>query len=238
MKKLNELRITKDLKSKGFNQKINLKRSLKSYGWEILGTGNDAVVAEHPDKKYVLKIFDNQSYFSEFLEFVKNHQNNPHLPKFSRFVRKVPGTDFDYVRMEKLDKIDRINLKLKFFCELAYLYGAGLRKNIQVLAGDLLYDISSNIYFTAIDSELFDTKEKISRDDITWNHVQKVMEIEKCNIDNEWKSMVDDFISYSSSIRMQNFDLHSSNFMTRDNTLVIIDPYCIMNCDGKRGRHL
>ena len=205
---LNELKFTKDLESSEHPE--DLEYSLKKYGWHVLGTGSDAIVAEHPNKKYVLKIFANDSYYSNFVNFVKNNQNNPHLPKFSRWVRKIPGTYYNYVRMEKLQEIPFIKFENNSFLnELTYLYRRGQMYNICTLAGMLDDDVK---------------KSNLRLDEI------------KDKVDNEWKTICNALVKYSYSINMKNLDLHESNFMLRDtNTLVIIDPFSETTIDGKYG---
>ena len=106
---------------------------LKSYGWKVLGRGSEAAVAEHPREPYVLKIWPAYSGYTKFVSMVQTSPN-PHFPKFSRVQSRIPGTGFNYVRMEKLLPVAQYDLLVDMqdcFCVL---------KNILEKTGDPVPD--------------------------------------------------------------------------------------------------
>ncbi len=65
------------------------------------------------------------SLYSKFVGLAQRFSQNPHFPKFSRAQRKIPGTLFSYVRMEKLALVTGYDLKLEMpeaFCVAKQLY--------------------------------------------------------------------------------------------------------------------
>lgn len=193
---INELEIGWKLKrSLGGSDLANL---LRQKGWTPLGFGFEAGVAEHPDKAYVLKIFPKNSPYTQFVQLVKSHAQNPHLPKFSRYVRHIPGTEYAYVRMEKLTKMkdyDLYNMP-SLLCLLDKLY----HKHGQQPP----YWVRNNVSYDA-DSELMDC-----------NQIQTTPE-EQQAID-----LLDQGVQ---QLGIDRLDLHSGNFMRRGNTWVITDPF-------------
>lgn len=85
----------------------------------------------------MLKIFPSDSAYVKFVEFVQSHSGNPHLPRFSRYVRPVPGTEFSYVRMEKLQKVTLPQLLNKYAAYLAEMVGIGQVMDMQILDNDI-----------------------------------------------------------------------------------------------------
>jgi hypothetical protein len=136
--KIQELELTKNLKRSIYADGNDLAQILSEYGWRVIGYGVEGAVAEHPKKSYVLKLFPTKSKYVEFVEFVQEHQSNPHLPKFSRYVRKVPGTKFSYVRMEKLNHITLIKLIRRYMPELCALEIIGKHKKLVSILGYIL----------------------------------------------------------------------------------------------------
>ena len=94
---------------------IGLKQNIKSiddarailhyYKWEVLGSGIGGAVAQHPKKPYVLKLFTRDPGYKLFLKFIQENEGNRHLPRINRQIRQIPGTEYYYVRMERLTPI-------------------------------------------------------------------------------------------------------------------------------------
>ena len=135
---LDELEIRKDIKNIDIHQRWpgqDLLSILKKYDWKIIGSGAEACVLEHPEKKYVLKLFPKNSNYIKFVEYVQNNQDNLHLPKFSRFIQAIPDTDWLYVRMEKLQKTNYHQLVTNYLPELCVFVIVGIQKHIYGLSG-------------------------------------------------------------------------------------------------------
>ena len=96
--KISELDLTKISR----NPSANPIEIFRRYGWKVLGTGIDGVVAEHPDKPYVLKIFVSSSSYKLFVEYAEQNQKNASVPKFGRTVRTLPGSQWCYRTDEEI----------------------------------------------------------------------------------------------------------------------------------------
>jgi len=123
---LQELEITRSLKNiRGTNMiGSQLADVVYSHGWKLLGRGSEASVAEHPEKGYVLKIWPNRSLYTKFVELVQRNPN-PHFPRFSKVMKRIPGTQFSYVRMEKLIPVTQYDILVNMpdcFCVVKELY--------------------------------------------------------------------------------------------------------------------
>ncbi len=192
-----------------------VKQVVEKHGWHILGTGAEAVVAEHPQKAYVLKIFDTDSRYEAFVEFVRYHATNPHLPKFSRYVKRVPGTEFSYVRMEKLRPTTPRTLANKYAPHIAYMIILSdvVHRN---LVGDNVAEALKNrlvqLGYTVADLKRKDTQEEVLEALGGWPPA-------------DWQEVVSELSEYSEEADTGNWDLHAENFLVRGNTLVIADPF-------------
>ena len=214
---LRELQFKKDLKSGYINGLQSLENILKKYNWHFIGRGMDGALAEHPQKNYILKIFYSTAGYKEFVNFVEKHNENPHLPKFSRYVRKIPGTIYSYVRMEKLQEIKRPQYFKKYFPEIVYLYICGLKFDMEILGYSLGNEISIELTKYGYDH---DDQYLLATIDLThlWQNIGRKPK-------QDWVSIVDEMIKYADQIGLHSLDLHSSNMMSRNGTLVIIDPF-------------
>ena len=79
---------------------------LKTQGWRLAGQGLMAMVWEHRNYPWVLKLFhSSDSGYIEFLKLALQHQDNPAFPRFrGRLVKLTNGVYA--VRMEPLQGID------------------------------------------------------------------------------------------------------------------------------------
>jgi len=212
MRNLQELEVTKQLKSRRA-----LKTVLQEHGWHLLGEGKDATVAEHPKRSYVLKIWARGSLYEKFVPFVEKHQHNPHLPKFSRYIKKVPGTKYLYVRMEKLHPVTNTELLSKYLPEITYLYLAGLKLNLKSnLEWMLEYKIEEYLLSLNITRNVEDFKDPNLETQL-WNRIGAPPQ--------SWTTVCDQFIAHTVNLGIQRLDIHDDNVMHRNNTLVITDPY-------------
>lgn len=96
--KLNELM---GIKSQLTLKSSSVQDALLKHGFSQIGSGAYATVYSHPQKPYVLKVFQARDH--SYLQFVKMAQqhDNPHFPKFrGKPVKVIPG--YYAIRMETL----------------------------------------------------------------------------------------------------------------------------------------
>ena len=213
MKNLNELEVTKYIKSFGKQPSLNnIDHFLSSYGWTPLGSGSFATVLENPKKTYVLKIFKKYSIYFEYVNFIKENQSNPHLPKISRYVKKIPfGINYLYVRMEKLQPVQNYR---KFLPELIYFYYKSMKSDIMSP-----YDPGGSIINKLMDDVKHEYHALFYKGEL-----DKIFTIIGRKPDNNWIQVVDKLLEYCKKIDLYFLDIHDGNFMQRGNTLIITDP--------------
>lgn len=182
----------------------DLANLLHQYGWTPLGYGFEAGVVEHPRKSYVLKIFPKTSPYVHFVNMVQQNSHNPHFPKFSRYVRFIPGTQYAYVRMEKLAKM--LPYDLTQFPSLLCLM--------------------DEMWFTHAPH---DEPPYWVRSSVTWDaHTADAHGVMDCNqetINPQETQAIHVLSNTLKEIGWHHIDLHSGNFMMRGNTWVITDPF-------------
>ncbi len=213
---LSEITISKDLKyvtPHMRNHSTMLASILEKHGWHLLGTGFEAAVAEHPQKAYVLKIFKSDSKYGHFVKFVQMHAQNPHLPRFSRYVKPVPGTNYSYVRMEKLNPVDVTELMNHYANYLITLMQVDEQLNMTTLH----YSLASKL------------EEVLAQ--AGWDHTQLHVDYDHLyglvggEPPRDWQIIVHELAAYSKRAGYTHWDLHANNFLLRGNTLVIADPF-------------
>jgi hypothetical protein len=211
--KINELEISNQLKDPKFDI-TDMKGLFSQHGWEFLGSGVEASVAKHPNKQYVLKVFNTNSHYRLFVKFCEQHKGNLHVPKFNRYVKEIPNTPYSYVRMEELEAISYIRYD-EFLSELCvmvhYLQNSRIKFNNWPLV-KLFYSFSRLPY--KID-DLKNKKILMKLLTTKFDHVP----------DNSWFTICSDLMKDAKSNGIKYIDLHDDNFMKRGNTLVITDPY-------------
>lgn len=206
--RLKELQLSKDLKDKYATP----AEILKKYGWDFINNGVFGAVAKHPNKDYVLKLFRDDSGYLEFVEFALHYQN-VHLPRISKEARKIPGTDYYYVRMEELTPVSGSELASTYFPEIIYLTVIAAQQDMEIT--DLLLDIViDKLDRMGVDHTIF---RKINLNDMFNMLGEKP--------DAAWMNLVNALIKYGHSINEPYLDLHDENFMKRGNTLIINDPW-------------
>lgn len=214
---IKEITLRHELKAAGDENEITatLSNILTKYGWNMLGTGAEGAVAEHPQKAYVLKIFNSDSNYVNFVDFVQHHTANPHVPKFSRYVRPVPGTEFSYVRMEKLQPITHEALVNNYTNHLAEMVAMSSVVHMNLVGDELADGVRHKLegigYTTA---DLLDPEKQ--------PQIFKQLGGEP---PYSWTHIVSEMADYSENVDVGHWDMHDGNFMTRDNTLVIVDPW-------------
>jgi len=240
--KIYELQLKKDIQ-----QLKNPEDVLRKYGWNVIGIGMEAAVAEHPNKNYVLKLFEDDSNYKKFVEFAINHKGNPHVPVFFRgaetkdlvkveerstisipgIMSTIPGTDYSYVRMEKLSKISEKDLIKQYAPEMLVLYLDGIRENISGLNFELKVAMRNKIIvafrlLTGTKSSNTAFIEKLAHDHVQQQELWKRIGREP---DEAWFSLAHDLIMMSKKLKTRGLDIHEDNVMFRGNTLVVTDPF-------------
>jgi len=199
---INELEIGRKLKRGMVG--ADLANLLHQKGWMPLGHGFEAGVAEHPRKSYVLKIFPKTSPYVHFVNMVQRNPQNPHYPRFSRYVRPVPGTEYAYVRMEKLAKMLPYDL-VQFPSLLCLMDQLWLTHDPHALPP----------YWV--------------RTSVTWDpHVADSNGVTDCNnetINPQETQAIHELSDTLKDIGWRHIDLHAANFMMRGNMWVITDPF-------------
>lgn len=243
--KLNEIELRRDLESN------DPKLILKKYGWNVLGSGYEGAVASHPNKPYVLKLFERDSLYKMFLVFCRENQGNIHLPKF--FTGKEAAAMTSVTPVNELyssgkdTRISDIILELPKDTGLTQLSAVRMEKLTPVsenllkfkyfpeLCVLLLISIPNNI--RGMSPELQESTLKrmkkllgaessdilaMSKDRSKWD---KLWEAGVKKPDQSWIDIVDKMIAFSKTNKLGSMDLHDSNLMRRNDILVIIDPF-------------
>jgi hypothetical protein len=211
--KISELKIRHDLKQA--LSTIDVEAIIKKYGWQFLGSGMEAAVAEHPQYKYVLKVFRSGSVFQEFYSVCMQYPNT-HWPKFFSSIKPVPGTDnyWKYVRMEKLQETDHHTLQRDYISELVFLYYTAFDANLDGGLGAemnyLIGDVVSDKYHIDI------TKDGEKNPEI-WDYVKQPS--------GDWVDAATLLVAKAKELGLHRLDLHVGNFMLRDRTLIFSDPF-------------
>jgi hypothetical protein len=207
---LAELEVTKQ-----FQKAVSFADIIEHHGWHLLGRGMEATVAEHPRRDYVLKIWRKGSKYEQFVEFVKQTPSSLHLPRFSRYVRPVPGTNYLYVRMEKLKPINLKQLTDSYGAEILYLYVLGMQKGVRTLVGEPLDFAQGEIWNRGIN---------VSSDTNLVDDLSDVWETFGPP-ERGWIDVCTELVQFGRDRGIISFDLWEDNFMLRDSTLVISDPF-------------
>jgi hypothetical protein len=240
--KIDELQLKKDIQ-----QLKNPEDVLRKYGWKVIGIGMEAAVAEHPNKNYVLKLFEDNSNYKTFVKFALNHKGNPHVPVFFRgsetkelskiderstisipgIMSTIPGTDYSYVRMEKLAKITEKDLINRYSPEMMVLYLNGIKHNTTGLNHELRQAMRNKIIvrfklMTASKSANTAFIQDLANDQSKQQELWVKMGRQP---DDAWFNIADDLLQLSRQLKTRGLDIHEDNVMLRGNTLVITDPF-------------
>lgn len=199
---LNELEISRQLRRPQMPGG-DLQNILVRAGWKPLGAGAEAGLAEHPRKSYVLKIFPTSSLYNQFLDVVSQAPNNPHFPRLNRQSRRIPGTSYSYVRMEKLKPIGSFDVATAFpdlACLVIQLY--------KKMGIDRMVNPWGWAYNNA-----------------SWDPLTDLINCNKVSIDADAQQAFDLLYQKAKTLGHRRLDLAINNFMARGNTWVITDPF-------------
>jgi hypothetical protein len=186
---------------------------LHRYGWEVLGTGLNAAVAQHPDKPYVLKLFESDLGYLKFIQFIEANKGNKHLPVINKTVKKIPGTRLSFVRMERLTPITEQDLWKNYLSDMTYI-GLLAVKNDLLIAFSTQRNIVDALNARNINTTVL---RKVKFDDV-WTAF-------KDKPTASWMDISEKLVDFADSNGIDFLDIHSQNFMLRNNTLVITDPF-------------
>lgn len=203
---LQELEISTKLSQIGHPASYKLHGIMRDHGWNILGTGMEATVAEKPGAPYVLKVFPKASRYAQFVQFCQQHGDNPHLPRFSRYVRPVPHTPFSYVRMEKLKPVRGaalLNTYAEYMCAVDQVFRSEDRTPVFWNHAMSRWDLD-------------ELPEKQGYTDVAACAQQAP---------STWIKLIERLVSLMQAQGIKQFDLHPDNMMLRGTTLVITDPF-------------
>jgi hypothetical protein len=112
-------------------------RILRSAGWRQIGSGYHAEVYTKPDANYVIKLFESDRAYLDFLKLVRQHPNK-HFPKIKGRVlidRNIKG-----VRLEKLTIQQKVQVGDKSFypSELMDVYLISLRHDLNTVQDKII----------------------------------------------------------------------------------------------------
>lgn len=210
---INEIQFKKDLDN--VMSMSGLSSILQKNGWKELGTGEYGVVAERPNTPYVLKVFVTQNRYLDFVKFCENHTGNPHIPNFNKTAKEIPGTPFSYVRMEKLQPNSPIDYTTKFLPEMCAFFSILHKQGIRGAAGlkgEIVHALQTNkkthLWANLIDSDLPKIYNTIGR-----------------SPSSQWIEITNALCEAAKSLGLKKLDSHSGNFMRRNETVVITDPF-------------
>jgi len=243
--RINEIELRNDLIS------TDVADVFRKYGWQVLGTGYEGSVAQHPNKPYVLKLFYKKSLYKEFIAFCLANRSNIHLPKFytgseaasmtsatiqeaavkdprlAGVILEIPGNTSDIklsaVRMERLIPISENTLKFKYAPELFAFYLEGINQNIEGLAKEMNRDMRNRLL------KLFDITEQpnvwlrdFASDKSKWPQLWTKL---GRSPDALWLAVSAQIVTVGRNLGLPLIDIREDNLMRRGSILVITDPF-------------
>lgn len=211
--KINEISIDDDIKK--MNDLESIKKTFEKYGWIFVGSGMDAVVAKNPQKNYVMKVFLENSNYKYFIQLISTH-TNIHFPKLFGNQKQVPGKPkWSFVRIEPLSEIELNSLYSIYLPEITCLYQKTIEHKLpRTISKNSLMKLDNKIQ-QDFGIQLFNSSTMFNSK--IWDILAMPSEQWQQACDLLCKNAVDNNISF--------IDVSSQNFMLRNKTLVIIDPY-------------
>lgn len=199
-----------------------IRNTLKSHGYKLLGSGADATVwAKNEDE--VVKIIMPGGHkgagvagdtFMKFYEFCKQNQNLDNLPKFSGQeveVFEADGKEYVMVTMERLSPIPTNSFQEAMVWILSDLATKKLswEKALEIINDERTWEN----YEGDIESILSTLDSLDQRDLLEYEVLYKLMVL----------------LYHKGRINRVGWDLHTENAMMRGDTVVITDPWFNMN---------
>lgn len=188
-----------------------IEKILTKKGYKKLGAGVDQTAYLEPGTGFVLKIFGtqrgdafsaDQEMFFDWAKYCMKNKNNPFLPKFGGYESFVlDGDRYLQIRQEALKSSGVTGRVLAIMAVAIEEEGAQDLGEVEDVI-DELYDEYANAYQKFI---------KQLGPKATQKLFNTMMDLYKISLNNGWM-----------------FDLHSGNFMLRnDGTPVIVDPWAL-----------
>ncbi len=186
----------------------------QEYGIKVIGTGSFATVFWHPSWNFVYKVFEEDSGYMRFVEYVMSNQYNPHLPKILRPPRQFHAFHLRAAQTTsklwavKMELLEEVSGEVKEFLTNGRMWYATRRyAGEQIDTGSIQYELDD---FEKTLDELF-------------------MQFKEYDMEGLVETLAD--LADVCGIDPYDFDLHTHNFLMRNNTIVIIDP--MVNDDDK-----
>jgi hypothetical protein len=198
---------------------FQLERLLGKFGIKFIAGGKYGRVFASPKWDYVVKMFNDDPYYLEFVNYAIAHPNK-HYPKFirkplqmHRFTKrfKNSASKFWIVKIEKLTTLDKT--KGKFVVD-------HLERTVQYWYNTKRFD----------NGGMNDYDKQRHEQDWTWATMpngenQKVKMVDFVKMYPWMISLAEAWYNIFENIEEGSPDLHAGNFMQReDGTIVIIDP--------------
>lgn len=205
---LDEISLKHDIKSAAKPANI-----LQKYGWNVLGSGVNGSVAQHPNKPYVLKLFTKDYGYQKFINFVTQNTGNKHLPVINKNVKQIPGTNMYYLRMERLKPISQNVLWSRYQPDMLYLSLLGLKNDLSVSNPDedMIREILNKLHLGTFVLRKVDFR-------TLWDALNR-------KPTPSWVDISRKLVDFADSNGIDFLDIHSKNLMLRGTTLVITDPF-------------
>ena len=224
---------------------------LASRGWEVLGSGYEGSVAQHPNKPYVLKLFESDSLYKEFIAFCRARSGNPHLPRFytgteaarmtdaragigeddeprkdprlAGMVLELPGRK-SAVRMERLTPITKQLMLFRFRPELYVLYLEGINHEIHGLTYELSMQLRKRLLsIFSVKTDQNGWLEEFAENRGGWHELWN--KLGRSPGENWIRTVIQLMDSAAKLGTPAPLDIHEDNLMRRGETLVITDPF-------------
>lgn len=197
------------------NSNLKLQDLLDSfesdYGGKVLGGGAFAIVLSHSSWNYVLKIFNDDSCYLKYVRFCMKNQNNKFVPKLLDKPRRITPTykrrsnqqNLYTVKMENLEPLSYSSIDVNSIEKMSF---AGMALNDESIRKDLTVD-SVDKYIKS----KYPSMSGLVRQ-LVWNRNSRALF---------------DFLKEIKTIFPScSLDLHSDNFMSRENgEIVVTDPF-------------
>jgi hypothetical protein len=83
------------------NEPGEFEKVMNQYGFQHVGTGFFGTVYQHPEYPWLIKMFQDDEAYYQYVNYFMHHQDNPHVPRIKGRIIKINPTSFA-VRLEKL----------------------------------------------------------------------------------------------------------------------------------------
>ncbi len=185
--------------------------------WHVPPPGVEGAVAIHIHTQTAYKVFWARSVYTQFIQMVSKSRSK-HWPRISAYKPNYHGGPWSVVRMEALHGMEDAYLGQHYLPEISYLIMASAKKHITVPKSTISI---ADAHLKALPN--------ISRKLLGFipagKRAQTVLDAAQ-QAPDAWKQAVDQLLNFAQQTGHTFIDLHSGNFMHRDNgTLVITDPF-------------